>query len=73
MSAEALCSASAVLCGTEPVSALTQALFILLCSLYIYFLGFSQWQSHADRVVNLAQMCRPDTQAEIIAIVDPWS
>ena len=56
MCAETICSASAILRGTEPVSALTHMLFMLLCSLIVYsffFLGFRQWQSRADRVVNL--------------------
>ena len=42
MSAEMLCSALAILHGTEPVSAL-----------YNFLLGFCQWLSRADRVVNL--------------------
>ena len=56
ISAEMLCSASAILRGTESVSAMTLALFILLqcCTLYnFFFLGFRQWLSRADRVVNL--------------------
>ena len=53
MSAETLCSASAILRGTEPVSAPTRALFILLHSLKKNSLGFRQWRSRADRVVNL--------------------
>ena len=53
MSAETLCRSSAILCGTEPISALTHALFILLHSLKLFFLGFRQWRSRADKVVNL--------------------
>ena len=51
-----LCRASAILRGTEPVNALTRALFILLRSeplSTIFFLGLLQWRSRADRVVNL--------------------
>ena len=40
MSAETLCCAWAILCGTEPVSALTRVLFILLRSLYFFFKDF---------------------------------
>ena len=53
MSAETLCSAPAILRGTEPVSALTLRLFLLLRSLYFFFLGFRQWLSCEDIVVNL--------------------
>ena len=53
MSAKTLYSASAILCGTEPVSALTQALLILRLLSVIFFFGFRQWQSCADRVINL--------------------
>ena len=49
---EILCSASAIFRGTEPVSALTRALFILLCSLYFFLLDFVSGDL-ADRVVNL--------------------
>ena len=42
-----LCRASAILRGTQA------ELFILLRSLYFFFLGFRQWRSRADRVVNL--------------------
>ena len=56
MSAETLCSAMAILRGTEPisaVSALTRVLFILLRSLIFFLLlGFRQWRSRAGRVVN---------------------
>ena len=53
MSAETLCSASAILRGTEPVSALTRAL-VYCCTLQNFLLlGFCQWRSRADRVVNL--------------------
>ena len=48
---ETLCSPEDTLCGTEPVSALTRSL-LHCCTLYIFssfFLGFSQWQPHADR------------------------
>ena len=37
--------------GTEPVSALTQAVILLLS--LICFLGFRQWLSRADRVLTL--------------------
>ena len=40
MSAESLDCALAILRGTEPVSALPRALFILLCSLFFFFLDF---------------------------------
>ena len=46
---ETLCFLLAILNGTEPDSALTHALFILLCSPYFFFLGYSQWLSCADR------------------------
>ena len=50
--AETLCSPSAILHGTEPVSALTRVL--LYCGLsYLFNLGFCQWQSRADRVLTL--------------------
>ena len=49
--AEMLCRAWPILRGTESVSALTWALFILMHSLYIIL--FCQWWSSADRVVNL--------------------
>ena len=53
MSPETLCRALVILRGTEPVSALTRAL-LYCCALYnFFFLGFRQWQSRADRVVNL--------------------
>ena len=48
MSADSFCSASAMLCGTELISALTCALFILLRSLYFFFLGFRQWRSREN-------------------------
>ena len=38
--AESFSRAAAILRGTEPVSAWTRALFILLRSLYLFFLGF---------------------------------
>ena len=40
MSDETLCSSSAILCGTEPVSALTLVIFILLLSLHVFCLDF---------------------------------
>ena len=40
--AESFSSAAAILRGTEPVSAQTLALFILLSSLYFFFIGFHQ-------------------------------
>ena len=44
---------SAILRGTEPVGALTRTL-LYCCPLYnFFFLGFRQWLSCADRVVNL--------------------
>ena len=49
---ETLCSASAILRGTEPISALTRALFILLCSLCFFLLDFVS-SDLAERVVNL--------------------
>ena len=53
MSAESHFSASAILRGSEPVSALTQS-FLYCCSLYnLFFLGFRQRLSRSDRVVNL--------------------
>ena len=58
MSAETLCSASAILRGTEPVSALTRAL-VYCCTLQNFLLlGFCQWRSRADRVVNLSMTIR---------------
>ena len=39
--------------GTEPVSALTRVLFILLLFNNFFFLGFRQWQSRTDRVLTL--------------------
>ena len=49
MSAKSFCPASAILRGTEPVSALTRALFILLRSLYFFSwissVAISRWQS----------------------------
>ena len=53
LAAESFCGAAAILCGTEPVSAPTCALFILLQSLYFFSLGFRQWRSRADRVLTL--------------------
>ena len=57
MSAETLCSAMAILRGTEPisaVSALTRVLFILLRSLIFFLLlGFFQWLSRAEMVLTL--------------------
>ena len=61
MSDETLCSALAILRGTEPVSALAlwQARFLYFCTLYNFFiLGFHQWQSSSDRVVNLIRTVR---------------
>ena len=53
---DSFCSAAAILRGTEPpsepVSALTRALFILLRSLYFFFLGFRHWLSSTDRVLT---------------------
>ena len=40
ISAEFLCSSSAILCGIEPVSAMKPAHSILQCSLYFFFLDF---------------------------------
>ena len=34
------CCTTAILCGTEPVSAVTRALFLLLRTIYIFFLDF---------------------------------
>ena len=36
-----ICSPSAILCGTEPVSALTRALYIAALSMIFYFLELS--------------------------------
>ena len=55
MNAEILCSALAILRGTEPVSALTRALLILLRLYDFFVLGFCQWRSHADKVVILTR------------------
>ena len=42
----------AILCGTEPVSAQTRALYC--CALYNYFfLKFRQWRSRTDSVLTL--------------------
>ena len=42
----------AILCGTEPVSAQTRALYC--CALYNYFfLKFRQWRSLTDSVLTL--------------------
>ena len=50
--AETPCRPLAILRGTEPVSALTRAL-LYCCVLYKKkILGFCQWRSRADRVVN---------------------
>ena len=46
------CHPSAILCGTEPVSALTLVL-LYCCTLYNFFLGFRQWRSCADRILTL--------------------
>ena len=40
MSAETLCSASAILRGTEPVSALTRAFYFVALSIIFFFLDF---------------------------------
>ena len=52
---ETLCSPSAIWRGTEAVSALTHALLILFSSELstIFFLGFRQWRSRADRFLTL--------------------
>ena len=48
--AQCFCSAAAILRGTEPVSALTRAIFILVAlSIMFFFLGFRQWRSRTDR------------------------
>ena len=47
LGAETLGSPSAILCGTEPISALTLERFILLCSLY-FFIAFHWWWSNTD-------------------------
>ena len=51
LDAESFFSPCAILHGTESVSALTRALFILLDN--IFLLGFRQWLSRADRVLTL--------------------
>ena len=58
MSAETLCCASCILRGTEPVSALIRALFYIAALSLFFFLGFRQWRSRADRVVNLNTIFR---------------
>ena len=52
--AESFCrSAAAILRGTEPISAQTCVLFILLTLYNFFFLGFRQWQSSTDRILTL--------------------
>ena len=51
--AETPCSPLAILCGTEPVSALTRARLYCCIFYNCSFLGFRQWRSRADRFVNL--------------------
>ena len=53
LGAETFCSPLSISRGTEPVSAMTLALFILLRSLFFFPLGFRQWWSRADRVLTL--------------------
>ena len=80
MSAGLLCSASAILRGTEPVSALTQELFILLCSL-IFFSSrissvvISRWHCLTELELGpaLAHMWGPGTWEAIIAFAEHWS
>ena len=43
LGAETFCSPLSISRGTEPVSAMTLALFILLRSLFFFPLGFRQW------------------------------
>ena len=48
--AETLCRLSAILRGTEPVSAHTRGFYIAALSIFFFVVEFREWRSRADRI-----------------------